>query len=62
MTYDEITQDMRVRITVGRHRGEGTVVGKDIVKIGGKDIERVYINTDKPRARLLCSPRVLEKA
>ena len=61
MTYDEIQKDQRVRISRVRKKFQtnGTVVSKEIIKIAGRDVERVYVDTDD-RGRRLCAPSVLE--
>lgn len=60
MTYEEIEAGQRVYLP--SRKKHGTVKDKGKVRIGGRDIERVYIDTDPPVNRVVCSPAVLRGA
>jgi len=62
VTYEEIEPGQRVRIVVPmqKFRVLGTVKAKEIVKTGGHDVERVYVDDDRG-GRRLCAPSVLTK-
>jgi hypothetical protein len=63
MTYDEVEVGQKVKINLkarGNRNNEGTVKAKEILTIGGREVERVYVDTTAPLGRRLCSPTVLE--
>jgi hypothetical protein len=60
MEYDEIEKGMEVRIEVPTPKfcTNGTVKAKEISTVGGKEVERVYVDTAE-RGRRICAPSVL---
>ena len=60
MEYDEIEKGMSVRIEVPTPKfcTNGTVKDKEISTVGGKPVERVYVDTED-RGRRICHPSVL---
>jgi hypothetical protein len=60
MTYDEVEvgQTVRIMTPTPKHRQNGVVIDKQIVNIGGGEVERVYINTENG-GRRVCAPSVL---
>lgn len=55
MDYDEITVGQRVEIVTTSHRfrDKGTVRAKEIVDVAGRPTERVYIDADSGRRRMI---------
>lgn len=60
MTYEEIEKGMEVRIVVPTPKFcvNGTIKDKGISTVGGREVERVYVDTARG-GRRICAPSVL---
>lgn len=62
MTYDEVQEGQTVRIMTRtpKYRINGVVWAKEKITAGERTVERVYVDTERPRSRRLCHPSILE--